>query len=99
MLHLNITPCYYLYTIYFSLDEFPRENREIAVNSELEKVNTWLKLNKLSINVNKTKCMFFTKRRHLTPLQFSMNNRSIDVVQHFNYLGIMLDENMFWKTH
>ena len=75
------------------------ENREIAVNSELQKVNTWLKLNKLSINVNKTKCMFFTKRRHLTPLQFSMNNRAIDVVQHFNYLGIMLDENMSWKTH
>ena len=46
-------------TIYFSLDKFPGENREIAVNSELEKVNTWLKLNKLSINVNKTKCMFF----------------------------------------
>ena len=46
-------------TIYFNLVKFPRENREIAVNSELEKVNTWLKLNKLSINVNKTKCMFF----------------------------------------
>ena len=41
----------------------------------------------------------FSKRRHLTPLQVSMNNRSIDVVQHFNYLGIMLDENMSWKTH
>ena len=85
-------------TIYFSLDEIPRENREIAVNSELEK-DTWLKLNKLSINVNKTKCMFFTKHRHLTPLQFSMNSRYIDVVQHFYYLGIMLDENMSWKTH
>ena len=47
-------------TIYFSLDEFLRENREIAVNNEPEKVNTWLKLNKLSINVNKTKCMFFS---------------------------------------
>ena len=86
-------------TIYFSLDEFPRENREITANSELEKVHTWLKLNKLFINVNKTKCMFFNKRRHLISLQFSMNNRSIDVVQHFNYLGIMLDENMSWKTH
>ena len=88
-------------TIYFSFDEFLRENREIAVNNELEKINTWLKLNKVSIiNVNKTKCMFFfNKRRHLTPVQFSMNNRSIDVVQHFNYLGIMLDENMSWKTH
>ena len=78
---------------------FPHENREIAVNNELEKVNTWLKLNKLSIIVNKTKCIFSNKHRHLTPLQFSMNNRSIDVVQHFNNLGIMLDENMSWKTH
>ena len=43
--------------------------------------------------------VFFNKRRHLTPLQFSMNNRSNDVVQHFNYLSIMLDENMSWKTH
>ena len=29
-------------TIYFNLDEFPRKKREIAVNNELEKVNTWL---------------------------------------------------------
>ena len=45
--------------------------------------------------------MFFHKRRHLTPLQFAMNNtcRSIDVVQHFSYLVIMLDENMSWRTH
>ena len=43
--------------------------------------------------------VFFNKRRHLTPLKVSMNNRSIDVVQHFNYLGIMLDKNMSWKTH
>ena len=28
-----------------------------------------------------------------------MNNRSIDIVQHFNYLGIMLDESMSWQTH
>ena len=42
--------------------------------------------------------VFFNKRRHLTPLQFSMNNRSIDVVQHFNYLGIMLDENISRRT-
>ena len=49
----------------------------------------------MSIKLN----VIFTKRRHLTPLQFSMNTRSIDVVQHFNYLGIMLDENVSWKTH
>ena len=50
-------------TIYFNLNDFPLINREIEINSELEKVNTWLKLNKLAINVDKSKCMFFKKRR------------------------------------
>ena len=27
-----------------------------------------------------------------------MNNRVIDVVQYFNYLSIMLDADMSWKT-
>ena len=86
-------------TIYFNLNDFPLINREIEINSELEKVNTWLKLNKLAINVDKSKCMFFQKRRSIIPLKFSMNNRAIVVDHNFNYLGIMLDTNMSWKSH
>ena len=86
-------------TIYFNLNDFPIINREVEINSKFEKVNTWLKLNKLAINVDKSKCMFFHKRRAITPLKFSMNNRTIDVVHNFNYLGIMLDANMSWKSH
>ena len=86
-------------TIYFNLEDFPIENREVLINNEPEKVNKWLKLNKLAVNVDKTKSMLFHKRRPVTPIQFSMNNRIIDVVQYFNYLGIMLDADMSWKTH
>ena len=86
-------------TIYFNLDDFPLVNKEIEINCKLEKVNTWLKLNKLAINVDKTKCMFFHKRRSITPLQFSRNNRAIDVVEHFYYLDIILDTNMSWKSY
>ena len=43
--------------------------------------------------------MIFHKRRHLNPRQFSINDRDIDVVSHFNYLGIILDENISWKKH
>ena len=86
-------------TIYFNLEDFPIENREVLINNELEKVNKWLKLNKLAVNVDKTKSMLFHKCRPVTPIQFSMNNRIINVVQYFNYLGIMLDADMSWKTH
>ena len=86
-------------TIYFNLEDFPIENREVLINNELEKVNKWLKLNKLAVNVDKTKSMLFHRRRPVTPIQFSMNNKIIDVVQYFNYLGIMLDADMSCKTH
>ena len=50
-------------TIYFNFEDFPANNREIAINKELDKVNVWLKINKLTLNVEKTKCMFFRKKR------------------------------------
>ena len=40
-------------TIYFSLEDFDPTTRERDINSELEKINIWLKLNKLSLNVKK----------------------------------------------
>ena len=39
-------------TIYFNLEEFEYLNRDRDINSELEKVNTWLKLNKLFLNAH-----------------------------------------------
>ena len=38
-------------TIYFNLGDFDFQNTEKHINVELEKVNTLLKLNKLSLNV------------------------------------------------
>ena len=36
-------------TIYFNLEDFDLLTRETDINRELEKVNIWLKLNKLSL--------------------------------------------------
>ena len=41
-------------TIYFNLEVFPALNREQEINKELEKLNIWFKLNKLTLNVDKT---------------------------------------------
>ena len=40
-------------TIYFNLEDFPVHNRHIKINRELDKVTTWLKVNKLFLNVEK----------------------------------------------
>ena len=80
-------------TIYFNLEDFPAFNREQDVNKELLKVNIWLKLNKLTVNVDKTKCMFFHKRRAVPPIKLSMNNIPIDIVPHFKPMLRWLLEN------
>ena len=41
-------------TLYSSLENFDSNNIEREINYELEKVNLWLKANKLSLNVKKT---------------------------------------------
>ena len=33
--------------------DFPKINRSTSINVELEKLSTWLKLNKLTLNVEK----------------------------------------------
>ena len=85
-------------TIYFNLEDFSSLNREYEINRELEKVNTWFQLNKLTLNVEKTKCMLFHKRRTVDPIHILLNNKAIDIVPQFNYLGIILDEHVAMVT-
>ena len=49
-------------TIFFNLENFPAINREHEINRELEKLNIWLQLNKLTLIVDKTKYMLFLKK-------------------------------------
>ena len=44
----------------------------LEINNELNKVMNWLKVNKLSLNVQKTKYMTFRKsQKNVTPLNLS----------------------------
>ena len=40
-------------TIYFNMEDFPKDKFEDFVNSELENLNVWLRHNKLSLNNEK----------------------------------------------
>ena len=57
-------------------------SRKGLINNDLER-DTWLKLNKLTLNVEKTKSMIFHKRRKIQHTKWSMNNRTIDIVSQF----------------
>ena len=87
-------------TIYFNLEDFDSNNFEMEINAELQKVSLWLKKNKLSLNLDKTKLMIFHRQqKRVKELNIIINDTNIERVQSFNFLGITLSENMSWTNH
>ena len=72
------------------------------INKELACIYEWLAINKLSLNISKTKFMIFHyyQRRigHLIP-EIKINNILIQQVSDFNFLGLTIDENFTWNPH
>ena len=74
----------------------------IDLNEELTKVYDWLAVNKLSLNVRKNKYVIFhamNKRIQDAVPNLEINGIPLERVQNFNFLGLLLNENMSWKPH
>ena len=70
------------------------------INNELNKINNWLKANKLSLNVKKTKFMIFRKPQKKVEIPvLHIGGENIDCVNNFNFLGIVLNEHLNWHSH
>ena len=70
---------------------------QTMLNSELPKINAWLKSNQLSLNVNKTNFLFFTKTKEKIFPQ--INDCKIKQANCVKYLGVFLDKKLTWKKH
>ena len=69
------------------------------VTCELNKLNIWFALNKLSLNIKKTNYMIFCNKTIPDDLQISINNIVIERVKSTKFLGVMIDDNLNWKMH
>ena len=55
---------------------------------------------KLSLNVEKTKCMtFHTSQKNIQLLQLPIDGQLIENVNYFKFLCILFDESSTWKCH
>ena len=72
-----------------------------SVNTELCLLNTWLNVNKLSLNVNKTYFLVFHRARIKVDNDNSirMNDSIIKSASHFKYLGVIIDSKLNWIPH
>jgi len=69
------------------------------VNSELLRLNNWLKCNRLSLNVNKTFYMLFTDRRNLNVMDVCIEDRVIQETSVSKFLGIQIDNKLSFCQH
>ena len=86
-------------TIYFNLEDLDRYNLEQDITNELENITLWLKGNKLSLNVQKTKLMiFYRNQKQINELNILIDGIAIERVESFNFLGLNIDEGLSWKN-
>ena len=74
------------------------------MNKELKSVFTWFKINKLSINIDKTKLTIFyptSKKRFMNTkfLELFIDGITLERETVTKFLGVIIDENVTWKAH
>ena len=70
------------------------------LNAELNKLSLWFRANGLSLNLKKTKFIVFKpcQKRTNQTIQLLINSQKIDQVKETVFLGVIMDENLNWKS-
>ena len=75
---------------------------ETVVNTELKQVSKWLKLNKLSLNSDKTNLIFFHSKQRILNydgISIKFDNKRLVPVDNIKYLGMYFDKHLSWDYH
>ena len=85
--------------IYFDAENL--EKIEKTVNTELKKVNRWLALNKLALNVEKSNFVLFhsTSKTCSRKLMIKIGNKGLNEENHVKFLGVLVDSTLSWKPN
>lgn len=71
----------------------------VDLTHDLSIINDFLEINKLTLNVSKTKVMHFKKINRSTQTPLVFKGETIQVVNTFKYLGLLIDERLSWRPH
>ena len=74
----------------------------LSLRIDMATVAEWLKLNKLTLNVDKAKLMIFCSQQKLNTIQdvdICIEGRTIERVNTFKYLGMTLDQCLTFNDH
>ena len=74
---------------------------QCKVNKELLKVKSWLEVNKLALNIDKTNYVVFHYPRKKLPehILIKFGKNSVTRSRYVKFLGVLMDEHLSWKFH
>ena len=72
---------------------------KVKFQHDLDSLSVWLKANRLSLNANKTKVMYFSRGPHFENIDIEMNHQTIEQVNEFKFLGYIVDNKMACSGH
>ena len=80
-----------LFASHSNLDELLK-----ILNQEIAKISNWLKINKLSLNVEKTHYIIFHNRQKKIPLgsKIVINSVTNEPVSFTKFLGVIINDNL-----
>ena len=70
-----------------------------TVENEMKLVKKWFDVNKLSLNISKTKFMIFGNRKTDTVVKLRIEDTEIERVFETKFLGVIMDHKLNWKMH
>ena len=61
------------------------------ISAELDKLDNWFSVNKLSLNINKTNFIVFSGKKEVNYVNIRINNTNIERVYSTKVLGVIID--------
>ena len=73
---------------------------ENELNTEMITISSWLKANKLSLNINKTHYMLFKEGRTINDeISIKIDHTQIKQIQCTKFVGVQIDDKITWTNH
>ena len=85
-------------TVIYSPAKTPGGSAE-SLTLAMDKVNEWLSLNRLTLNMKKTVSMCFSIRAHPAQLRVLSQGQEVEVVDECKFLGVILDPRLKFDKH
>jgi len=77
-----------------------RRDFNINANHMFQDLNTWFKVNLLTLNLNKTQYLEFrTKNYYNVNTQIKYGQECITNASEIKFLGLTIDDTLSWKQH